>query len=119
MRVRMSMMTTLRRRSGGRGGPAYALGIGLAPWLVSSLGVMVFAAGMAAFGQAGAAQTPAAPTVAAEDGAVVAAEKLVGKSLFLRGFYAANELRYDAAGTVQGAGNLTTGDWTLAGVNVL
>ncbi len=47
----------------------------------------------------------------------MAAETLVGKALFLRGFYLANELNYDSAGRVQGSPK--TGDWTLAAVNVL
>jgi len=42
---------------------------------------------------------------------------LVGKALFLRGFYLANDLSYDSAGRVQGAPKV--GDWTLAAVNVL
>jgi TonB family protein len=46
-----------------------------------------------------------------------AAESLVGKALFLRGFYLANELSYDAAGRV--AGSPKAGDWTVAAVNVL
>lgn len=47
----------------------------------------------------------------------IAAEMLVGKALFLRGFYKANDLRFDAAGRVVGAPK--TGEWTLAAVNVL
>jgi TonB family protein len=61
---------------------------------------------------------PAAETTAGvEDPAVGAAEGLIGKALFLRGFYLASDLKYDAAGRVQGAPK--TGEWTLAGVNVL
>src|ERR1700678_167612 len=62
------------------------------------------------------AQTP--PTAAVgEDKALTAAERLVGKAMFLRGFYLSNNLDYDAAGKVQGAPKV--GDWTLAAVNVL
>jgi TonB family protein len=62
------------------------------------------------------AQTP--PTAAGdEDKALPVAERLVGKALFLRGFYLSNNLDYDAAGRVQGAPKV--GDWTLAAVNVL
>ena len=46
-----------------------------------------------------------------------AAESLVGKALFVRGFYVTNELHYDAAGNVQGAPKI--GEWTVAGMNVL
>jgi TonB family protein len=42
---------------------------------------------------------------------------LVGKALFLRGFYLANDLSYDSAGRVEGAPKV--GDWTLAAVNVV
>jgi TonB family protein len=45
------------------------------------------------------------------------AGELMAKALFLRGFYMANDLKYDAAGRVQGAPK--GGDWTLAGMNVL
>jgi TonB family protein len=51
-----------------------------------------------------------------EDLSLRAAELLVGKALFLRGFYLTNDLTYDAAGRVQGSPKV--GDWTLAGVNV-
>jgi TonB family protein len=64
----------------------------------------------------GLAQTsPAAP--ASVDKTMEIAGTLVGKALFLRGFYLANDLNYDAAGRV--AGSPKTGDWTLAAVNVL
>jgi TonB family protein len=46
-----------------------------------------------------------------------AAEALMGRALFLRGLYLTNDLEFDAAGRVSGAPK--TGDWTLAGVNVL
>jgi TonB family protein len=45
------------------------------------------------------------------------AETLVGKALFLRGFYLTNDLNFDAAGRVLGSPKV--GDWTLAAVNVL
>ena len=66
------------------------------------------------------ASLPAQPPIgqtAADDGVVSAAERLVGKALFLRGFYVSNDLRYDAAGRVQGVPKV--GEWTVAGVNVL
>jgi TonB family protein len=56
-------------------------------------------------------------TVPAKDDGVSAASLLVGKALFLRGFYLNNELTYDADGRVQGTPKV--GDWTLAAVNVL
>jgi TonB family protein len=52
-----------------------------------------------------------------KDQAMIAASLLVGKALFLRGFYLSNELSYDAAGKVQGTPK--AGDWTVAAVNVL
>ncbi len=63
---------------------------------------------------AGAQQSTAAG--APEDLSLRAAELLVGKALFLRGFYISNDLTYDAAGRVQGSPKV--GDWTLAAVNV-
>jgi hypothetical protein len=42
-------------------------------------------------------------TGAGSDPEVVAASLLVGKGLFLRGFYLNNDLTYDAAGRVQGS----------------
>jgi len=56
-------------------------------------------------------------TVPAADEGLNAASLLVGKALFLRGFYLSNELTYDADGRVQGTPKV--GDWTLAAVNVL
>jgi TonB family protein len=53
----------------------------------------------------------------AEDKAFVAAQGLIGKALFLRGFYLNNTLSYDAAGKVEGSPKI--GDWTIAAVNVL
>jgi TonB family protein len=54
---------------------------------------------------------------AGTDAEVAVASLLVGKALFLRGFYLNNDLTYDAAGRVQGSPKV--GDWTLAAVNVL
>ncbi|CAN5527753.1 hypothetical protein BH10ACI4_BH10ACI4_32260 [soil metagenome] len=83
--------------------------------------VLLFAIGARAFGQSAGTVIPlvqtAASNHAADDEIAVAAERLVGKALFLRGFYAANDLRYDASGRVQG--ETQGGEWTLAGVNVL
>jgi len=63
------------------------------------------------------AQTP--PTAAGgEDKALTAAERLVSKALFLRGFYLSNTLDYDATGRLQGT-TPKVGDWTLAAVNVM
>jgi TonB family protein len=45
------------------------------------------------------------------------ASLLVGKGLFLRGFYLSNDLKYDETGRVEGTPKI--GDWTLAAVNVL
>ena len=63
----------------------------------------------------GAQQNAAAG--AEEDLSLRAAELLVGKALFLRGFYLTNDLTYDSAGLVQGSPKI--GDWTLAAVDVL
>jgi TonB family protein len=65
----------------------------------------------------GQAPVPVPPAGAADQAVVWAAESLMGKALFLRGFYLADDLKYDAAGRVQGTPK--TGEWTLAGVNVL
>jgi TonB family protein len=51
------------------------------------------------------------------DKSVETAGALVGKGLFLREFYASNDLIYDSAGRVQGAPKI--GDWTMAAVNVV
>jgi hypothetical protein len=56
-------------------------------------------------------------TAPAKDEGLNAASSLVGKALFLRGFYLSNELTFDADGRVQGTPKV--GDWTLAAVNVL
>jgi TonB family protein len=70
------------------------------------LGVLALGAGMA-WGQ-GAVSV---------DKEMELAGTMVGKALFLRGFYLANDLSYDSAGRVVGAPK--AGDWTLAAVNVL
>jgi len=62
-------------------------------------------------------QTAPAPVSAPTDAVLDAAEALVGRALFLRGLYLANDLSFDAAGRVSGAPK--AGDWTLAGMNVL
>jgi TonB family protein len=64
----------------------------------------------------GAALSQQSPETAT-DAEVITASLLVGKRLFLRGFYLNNDLTYDAAGRVQGAPKV--GDWTVAAVNVL
>jgi TonB family protein len=75
-------------------------------WVPALVGVIVC-------GTALAQQSPGAGS----DAQVVAASLLVGKGLFLRGFYLNNDLTYDAAGRVQGSPKV--GDWTVAAVNVL
>jgi TonB family protein len=67
-----------------------------------------------AIGCGAQAQQGAGTSVDVEIGA---ASLLVGKGLFLRGFYLNNDLTYDAAGRVQGSPRV--GDWTVAAVNVL
>jgi TonB family protein len=72
--------------------------------------VLVWVIGwVAGFGQS----TPGATA----DAEVMAASLMVGRALFLRGFYLNNELTYDSAGKVRGEPKV--GDWTLAAVNVL
>jgi len=63
-------------------------------------------------------QAASAPPATPSDPVLTTAENLIGKALFLRGFYASNSLSYDAAGSLTGADD-RRGDWTLAGVNVL
>ena len=67
--------------------------------------------------QAPAASTAAATTAEAVDKTLAAANLLVGKALFLRGFYLSNDLKYDETGRVEGTPKI--GDWTVAAVNVL
>lgn len=59
---------------------------------------------------------PRPPDVPAKpvDADLVVAQAYLEKAVFLRNFYAANDLAYDAAGHVQGAVRAT--DWTLAAV---
>jgi TonB family protein len=75
-------------------------------WVVAAL------AGIVCCGVARAQQGAGMP-----DPEVGAASLLVGKALFLRGFYLANNLNYDQVGRVEGSPK--TGDWTLTAVNVL
>jgi TonB family protein len=73
-----------------------------------------------AAGQATApAQSPAAAAAAPPpaDPLLTAAQNLVGRALFLRGFPSANSLAYDSAGALLTQSKPT--DWTLAAVNVL
>jgi TonB family protein len=64
-------------------------------------------------------QVPTAAGATAEtvDKTLTTANLLVGKGLFLRGFYLGNDLKYDEAGRVEGTPKV--GDWTVAAVNVL
>jgi TonB family protein len=82
--------------------------------------VLLMASPLCAYQGAAPAATPqaaAAPPVVAADPVLIAAENLVGRALFLRGFYAANSLSYDSAGKIVGSSGVV--DWTLAAVNVL
>jgi len=65
-----------------------------------------------------AAAVPAGAVKAADpvDPALEAAQALVGRALFLRGFYGGGELTYDATGHVEGQPRQL--DWTLAGANI-
>ncbi len=64
------------------------------------------------------AQAPAAvKTDGTQDPQMRLAGLLVGKALFLRGFYLNNDLSFDPAGRVVGTPKV--GDWTLAAVNIL
>jgi TonB family protein len=73
--------------------------------------------GFAAMMAWGVSQAQQEPVAAVADPEMIAASLLVGKALFLRGFYLSNELAYDAAGRVEGTPKV--GDWTVAAVNVL
>jgi len=53
----------------------------------------------------------------AVDPVVLQAESLIGKSLFLRGFYSGHDLKCDAAGKAVGGPGVE--DWTLCGINIL
>jgi TonB family protein len=61
--------------------------------------------------------TAAGVTEVETDKALTTASLLVGKALFLRGFYLNNDLKYDETGRVQGTPRV--GDWTVAAVNVV
>ena len=60
-------------------------------------------------------QAPA-PAAVTPDVGVVAAERWTGRALIVRGFWAGDELKYDAAGRSVGTGKVT--DWTLAGFDL-
>jgi TonB family protein len=74
------------------------------------LAVLALGAGIA-WGQG------AAPEIVSVDKEMELARTMVGKALFLRGFYLTNDLSYDSEGRVIGVPKV--GDWTVAGVNVL
>jgi TonB family protein len=76
--------------------------------------VAILCVGMALSLARSRAQSAAA--VADDDLGQIAAERWVGRALILRGFPAADELKYDAAGHPQGSGKVT--DWTLAGFDL-
>lgn len=61
--------------------------------------------------------TTSGATAETVDKTLTIASLLVGKGLFLRGFYLGNDLKYDEAGRVEGTPKV--GDWTVAAVNVL
>ena len=84
---------------------------------IGSVGVVIVLL-LSCFHGAAIAQTPEAPK-AEETGdlQLQLAMTLVGKGLFLRGFYLSNDLAYDTAGRVVGTPEV--GDWTVAAVNVL
>jgi TonB family protein len=80
---------------------------------------------LAAGAQTSPAKAPPSPSVAASaaqgaavpaDAVLDAAQLMIGRALFLRGFYLVNNLSYDAAGHVTGAPK--TGEWTLAVMDV-
>lgn len=99
--VGFGSLSRMRRRGiGGRLGWSRVLVVGLF-WVGTGVG----------FGQT----PPSAPV--AVDKTMEIAGALVGKALFLRGFYLVNDLSYDAAGRVMGSPK--AGDWTVAAVNVL
>lgn len=57
-------------------------------------------------------ETPAPPS----DRNLLAADLLIGKALYLRGFYAANDLTYKASGHLQTPSKVT--DWTLSAISI-
>ncbi len=80
------------------------------------LASLLLAVAIGARGQT-ATVAPTQPAVVT-DPVLTAAGNLVGKALFLRGFYGANTLAFDAAGRLEGNGGAAA-DWTLCGANVL
>lgn len=75
--------------------------------LLRFCGVGVLLVGVAGLGQG--VETP--------DAGLAAAQRLVGKALFLRGFYVSDELSYDSAGKVIGSPKMD--EWTVAAVDVM
>jgi len=80
-------------------------------------------AGLAAAGQATppkapppAVVSPAPTAVESTDADLDAAQLMIGRALFLRGSYLANDLSYEATGQV--TGTQKSGDWTLSAVDV-
>ncbi|RXH54885.1 TonB family protein [Granulicella sibirica] len=59
---------------------------------------------------------PKIASVSGPDSALATAQTWIGRALFVRGFYTANELTYDAAGVIQGTPKAS--DWTLAGIDI-
>jgi TonB family protein len=100
-----SMPDAIGRRGFITGRIGRAMTIALMAVAVSSLWAQV--PGAAAYG------TNAEPI----DKTLAATSLLVGKGLFLRGFYLNNDLKYDEAGRVEGTPKV--GDWTVAAVNVV
>ena len=72
--------------------------------------------GVLMVGVAGLGQVVAGPAAGADAG-LAAAQRLVGKALFLRGFYVSDELSYDSAGKVIGSPKMD--EWTVAAVDVM
>lgn len=90
-------------------------------WLLTTAGMVLWP--MSVWCQTASLRTIATRVEAAEaeggerrDEVLESAAKLVGKALFLRGFYLANDLRFDAGGRLVGSAKV--GDWTLAAVEV-
>jgi TonB family protein len=91
------------------------VGIGVSVGLVI-MRVVLAGVGLAALG-GGFDSAQSVPAGDPRDAVLQAAESLVGKALFLRGFYLADELSYDAGGRVVSSPKV--GDWTVTAVNVL
>jgi TonB family protein len=77
-------------------------------------GAVVFLGTILAAGQTKASQ-PVAQNASLPD-ALDAAQALIGRALFVRGFYVANDLAYDASARIIGVPKAE--DWTLAGMDV-